>query len=120
MTKILLVDDSVFMRSWIKKILSDANFNDFVEAEDGLQAIEMYKSFFPDIVIMDNTMPKLNGIGTLKEIMKIDPKAKVIICSALGQQSLVIEAIECGAKDFVMKPFFDNLIDRVNNALSTR
>ncbi|MCJ8009033.1 response regulator [Lederbergia wuyishanensis] len=120
MTKILLVDDSVFMRSWLKKLLSDANFNDFVEAEDGLHAIEMYKSFFPDIVIMDNTMPKLDGIGALKEIMKMDPNAKVIICTALGMESLVIEAIECGAKDFVIKPFFDNLIDRINNVLSTR
>lgn len=119
MKKILIVDNSLFMRTWLKKLLSEANFSNFVEAENGLKAIDQYKLYSPDIVIMDITMPELNGIDALKEIMKIDRHANVIICSALGQKHLIIDAIKNGAKDFIIKPNFDDLIEIVNNVLST-
>lgn len=114
MKKILIVDDSLFMRSWLKKILSESNFDEFIEAENGKRAIEMYKLTSPDVVLMDITMPCLNGIDALKEILKIDCKARVIICSALGQQALIMDAIKYGAKDFVIKPNFDDLIPILN------
>lgn len=114
MKKILIADDSLFMRSWLKKLLSESSFSDFIEAENGLDSIEMYKLHLPDIVLMDVTMPRLNGIDALKEIMKFDSDANVVMCSALGQRYLMIEAIKNGAKDFVVKPHFDNLISIVN------
>jgi two-component system, chemotaxis family, chemotaxis protein CheY len=113
MKTILIADDSQFMRSHLKKLLGEYNFN-FFEAENGLQAINMYKSYSPDIVFMDITMPFLSGIDALKEIIKVDPKAKVVMCSALGQQSIIIDTIKYGAKDFVIKPIFEDLISIVN------
>ncbi|MBS4194664.1 response regulator [Lederbergia citri] len=120
MTKILLVDDSLFMRNLLKQLLLENDFDDFLEAEDGLKAIEMYKLYSPDIVLMDFTMSMLDGIDALKEIIKIDPKAKVIMCSAIGHHNLVKNAIESGARDFVIKPFFDNLVEKVNKVLGTQ
>ncbi|MFB5088379.1 response regulator [Psychrobacillus sp. PGGUH221] len=118
MLNILLVDDSRFMRSYLKKILNEANFNEIIEADNGLQAIDMYKIHSPDIVIMDITMPLLNGIDALKEIIKIDPHAKVVMCTALGgQQSIIKETLIIGAKDFVVKPYFHNLVSIVNTLL---
>lgn len=112
---ILIVDDSLFMRRFLKNILIESNYNEIIEAENGMQAIHMYKIFSPEIVIMDITMPMLNGIDALKEIISIDPKAKVIICSALGGQQIIIkEAIKSGAIDFVVKPHFHNLAAIVN------
>lgn len=102
------------MRSYLKKILNEANFKEIVEADNGEQAIDMYKIYSPEIVIMDITMPLLNGIDALKEIIKIDPQAKVVMCTALGgQQSIINETLKIGAKDFVVKPYFHNLVSIV-------
>lgn len=112
---ILLADDSRFMRIHIKRILHEANFKKIIEAENGVQAIDMYKVHSPDIVILDITMPLLNGIDALKEIVKIESQAKVVMCTALGGQQFVInEALEKGAKDFIVKPHFHNLVSIVS------
>jgi len=108
---ILIVDDSLFMRNHLKKFLEEAHFTEIIEAENGVQAIDMYKAYSPEIVIMDVIMPILSGMDALKEILKIDPHAKVIMCTALGgQRSFVIEGLKAGAKDFIIKPYFHNLI----------
>ncbi|WP_139193122.1 MULTISPECIES: response regulator [Anaerobacillus] len=114
MAKILIVDDAAFMRMMIKDILSKNGFEIAGEANDGAQAIEKYKELSPDLVTMDITMPEMDGITALKEIKKIDPNAKVIMCSAMGQQAMVIDAIQAGAKDFIVKPF---QADRVLEAI---
>lgn len=103
--KVLITDDAAFMRMMIKDILSKNGFTVVGEAEDGLQAVAKYKEFQPDIVTMDITMPNMNGIDALREILKINPNAKVIMCSAMGQQGMVVESIQAGAKDFIVKPF---------------
>lgn len=105
MYKILIVDDAGFMRMMVKNHLSKAGYTDFIEGEDGQRAVELYKEHKPDLVIMDITMPNLDGIGALREIMNFDPKAKVVMCSAMGQESMVMEAIKLGALDFIVKPF---------------
>lgn len=102
---VLVVDDADFMRTTIKAILSESDIEVIGEAEDGLEAIEKYKELRPDVVTMDITMPEMDGIRAVKEILQIDPEAKIIVCSAMGQQSMVIEAIKAGAKTFVVKPF---------------
>ncbi|BDH61572.1 response regulator [Lysinibacillus sp. PLM2] len=107
---ILLVDDSNFMRTWLTKIIKESINVNFIEANNGNDAIQMYKEFSPNLVLMDITMPSLSGIDTLKEIIKIDAKAKVIMCSAMGQQLLITEAMQNGATDFVIKPHFKNLV----------
>lgn len=113
---ILLADDSLFMRTHLKRILHEANFKKIIEAENGIQAINMYKKYSPDIVILDITMPLLNGIDTLKEIIKIEPQAKVVMCTALGGQQFIIkEALKNGAKDFIVKPYFHNLVSIIDN-----
>ncbi|MFS0861074.1 response regulator [Fredinandcohnia sp. 179-A 10B2 NHS] len=117
MKKILVVDDSRFMRSWLKRLLSDSGYSNIIEAENGVNAIRKYKSNSPDLVIMDITMPVLDGVHALREIMLIDGNAKVIMCSSLGQQSLIVETIKIGAKDFVVKPYFKNLVPTINNHL---
>lgn len=89
----------------------------FFEAENGYQAIEMYKQHATELVLMDITMPELNGIDALKEIVKLNPKTNVIMCSSLGQHSLIMDSIKIGAKDFVVKPYFDNLVSIVNRYL---
>ena len=102
---ILVCDDAAFMRMMIKDILTKNGYNVAGEAENGLKAIEKYKEVNPDLVLMDITMPEMDGIQALKEIKKVDSGAKVIMCSAMGQQAMVIEAIQSGAKDFIVKPF---------------
>ncbi|HHY98098.1 MAG TPA: response regulator [Firmicutes bacterium] len=104
MTKVLVVDDAAFMRMRAVKLLQENGY-EVVEAADGLEAVEKYVQEKPDGVLMDITMPNMDGIAAVKEIKKIDPKANIIMCSALGQQSMVLEAIKAGAKDFVVKPF---------------
>jgi two-component system chemotaxis response regulator CheY len=117
--KILVVDDAAFMRMMIKDILVKNGFNVVAEAADGLQAIEKYKEFEPDLVTMDITMPEMDGIVALKEIKKINPNAKVIMCSAMGQQAMVIDAIQAGARDFIVKPFqADRVIEAISKTLS--
>lgn len=108
MAKVLVVDDALFMRRMIADILKKEGVEICGEAENGKEAIEKYKELRPDMVTMDIVMPKIeeiDGIGAVKEIMKIDPQAKIIMVSAMGQHSLVVDAIQAGAKDFVTKPF---------------
>jgi two-component system chemotaxis response regulator CheY len=104
MPKILIVDDAEFLRMRISKMLVGDGF-DVVEAENGLRAVELYKTEKPDIVLMDITMPEMDGLSALKEIRSYDSKAKVVMLTALGQESVVFEAIKSGARDFVVKPF---------------
>lgn len=105
MAKILLVDDAAFMRMMIKDTLSKNGYTDLYEAADGMQAVEMYSEVSPDLVIMDITMPNMDGLEALKAIKGKNPNATVVMCSAMGQESMVIEAIKSGAKDFIVKPF---------------
>lgn len=116
--RVLVVDDAAFMRMMIKDILTKNGYEVVAEANDGLQAIEKYKEVSPDLVTMDITMPEMDGITALKEIKKIDANAKVIICSAMGQQAMVIDAIQAGAKDFIVKPFQqERVIEAVKKTL---
>ncbi|HCC01443.1 MAG TPA: two-component system response regulator [Ruminococcaceae bacterium] len=118
MYKIMLVDDAGFMRMMIKNYLSKAGYTNFVECEDGQHAVEHYPQEKPDLVIMDITMPNMNGIDALREIKKIDANAKVIMCSAMGQESMVMDAITLGAIDFIVKPFKqDRIVQTVNKVL---
>jgi len=105
MANILIVDDAAFMRMMIKDILSKNGFTVVGEAENGLRAVEKYKELSPDLVIMDITMPEMDGIQAVKQIKSLDPSAKIIMCSAMGQQAMVIESIQAGARDFIVKPF---------------
>ncbi len=118
MYKILLVDDAGFMRMMIKNNLTKAGYTSFVEGEDGQRAIELYQQEKPDLVIMDITMPNVNGIQALAEIKKLDPSAKVVMCSAMGQESMVMDAISLGAMDFIVKPFKqDRIVQTVSKIL---
>ena len=103
--RILICDDAIFMRTMISDILTQAGFEIVGEAESGVQAVEKYRQLKPDLVTMDIVMPDMGGIDAVREICKADPDAKVLMCSAMGQQALVVEAIQAGAKDFVVKPF---------------
>jgi len=103
--RVLVVDDAAFMRMMLKDILAKNGFEVAGEAENGLQAIEKYKELKPDVTTMDITMPEMDGISAVKQIKSLDPGAKVVMCSAMGQQAMVIEAIQAGAKDFIVKPF---------------
>ncbi|NLW40875.1 MAG: response regulator [Tissierellia bacterium] len=115
---ILIVDDASFMRMMIKDILTKNGFEVVGEAENGVVAVEKYQELKPELVIMDITMPEMDGIQAVKEIRSIDPDAKIIMCSAMGQQAMVIEAIQAGAKDFIVKPFqHDRVIEAVKKAL---
>ena len=111
---ILVCDDAAFMRMMIKNTLTKGGYNVVGEAENGAKAVEKYKELSPDLVLMDITMPEMDGIQALKEIKKLDPNAKVIMCSAMGQQAMVVESIQAGAKDFIVKPFQE---DRVLEAV---
>lgn len=102
---VLVVDDAAFMRMMIKDILTKNGYNVVGEAENGAKAFEKYNELKPDLVLMDITMPEVDGIAALKKIKGSDPNAMVIMCSAMGQQAMVIEAIQGGAKDFIVKPF---------------
>ncbi|WP_058303941.1 response regulator [Gorillibacterium timonense] len=116
--RILIVDDAAFMRMMIRDILTKNGYEVCGEANDGAQAIEKFKEFRPDLITMDITMPEMDGINALKEIKKLDPNAKVIMCSAMGQQAMVIDAIQAGAKDFIVKPFqSDRVIEAIRKTL---
>ncbi|RCK72361.1 MAG: Chemotaxis regulator - transmits chemoreceptor signals to flagelllar motor components CheY [Anaerolineae bacterium] len=104
MAKILVVDDAEFLRVRISKMLSSEG-HEIIEAENGLKAVETYKSARPDLVLMDITMPEMDGLAALREIRSYDSSAKVVMLTALGQESVVLEAIKAGARDFVVKPF---------------
>ena len=102
---VLVCDDAIFMRTMISDILTQAGFEVVGEAESGSQAVQKYHVLKPDLVTMDIVMPDMGGIEAVREICKTDPEAKILMCSAMGQQALVVEAIQAGAKDFVVKPF---------------
>ena len=102
---ILICDDAAFMRMMIKDILTKNGYNVAGEAENGLKAVEKYQETKPDLVLMDITMPEMDGIQALKKIKAIDANASVVMCSAMGQQAMVIESIQSGARDFIVKPF---------------
>ncbi len=104
MPKVLLVDDAAFMRMRCAKLLTENGYS-VDEAENGQEAIEKYQSIKPDLVLMDITMPVMDGLTAVTEIKKIDPSAKIVMCSALGQQNTVMTAIKAGAKDFIVKPY---------------
>ena len=115
---ILICDDAAFMRMMIKDILTKNGYNIAGEAENGLKAIEKYAECKPDLVLMDITMPEMDGIEALKRIKATDPGASVIMCSAMGQQAMVIESIQSGAKDFIVKPFqADRVIEAVQKVV---
>lgn len=118
MARVLIVDDAAFMRMMLREILTKAGHEVVGEASNGKEAIELYDVHKPDIVTLDITMPELDGIQALKEIMKRHKDAKVIMCSAMGQQSMVIEAIQSGAKNFIVKPFqADKVVDTIRKEL---
>jgi two-component system chemotaxis response regulator CheY len=117
--KVLVVDDAAFMRMMIKDILRKGGYEVVGEAEDGSKAVEKYKELRPDLVTMDITMPDMDGITAVKEIRKLDGNAQIIMCSAMGQQAMVIDAIQAGAKDFVVKPFQpERVLEAVRKVLS--
>lgn len=105
MAKILLVDDAAFMRMMLKSTLEQAGYTEIMEAADGAQAVEVYKAEKPDMVFMDITMPNKDGLEALKEIKGFDAGATVVMCSAMGQEAMVMDSIKSGAKDFIVKPF---------------
>jgi len=107
---ILLVDDAAFMRMMLKDILTKNGYNIVGEAENGVQAIEKFKELQPDLAILDITMPEMDGIQAAKGIKAAHPDALIIMCSAMGQQSMVVESIQAGARDFIVKPFQPNRV----------
>ena len=115
---ILICDDAAFMRMMIKDILTKNGYNVVGEAENGLKAVEKYTETKPDLVLMDITMPEMDGIQALKKIKELDSGATVIMCSAMGQQAMVIESIQAGAKDFIVKPFqADRVLEAVKKVI---
>lgn len=115
---ILICDDAAFMRMMIKDILTKNGYNVAGEAENGKVAVEKYAEVKPDLVMMDITMPEMDGIQALKKIKENDPAATVIMCSAMGQQAMVIESIQAGAKDFIVKPFqADRVLEAVKKVV---
>ena len=115
---ILIVDDAAFMRMMIKDILVKNGYNIAGEAENGVKAVEKYQETKPDLVLMDITMPEMDGIQALKKIKAIDANASVVMCSAMGQQAMVIESIQAGAKDFIVKPFqADRVLEAVKKVV---
>ena len=115
---ILICDDAAFMRMMIKDILTKNGYTIVGEAENGQKAVEKYNETKPDLVMMDITMPEMDGIQALKKIKATDPNAAIIMCSAMGQQAMVIESIQSGAKDFIVKPFQpDRMLEAVKKAI---
>ena len=115
---ILICDDAAFMRMMIKDILVKNGYNIAGEAENGVKAVEKYQETKPDLVLVDITMPEMDGIQALKKIKAIDANASVVMCSAIGQQAMVIESIQSGARDFIVKPFQpDRVIEAVKKAV---
>lgn len=116
---ILLVDDAAFMRMMLKDILTKNGYQVAGEADNGEKAVEKYLELKPNLVIMDITMPEMDGIEAVRQIRKHDPAAKIIMCSAMGQQAMVIDAIQAGARDFVVKPFQpERVLEAVRKALN--
>lgn len=119
MARVLVVDDAAVMRMVVGDVLSGGGHEVIGEASTGHEAIARYRELQPEVVTLDVTMPEMDGLTALKEIVAMDPAARVIMCSALGQESKVLEAIEAGAKDFVVKPFkADRMLDAVGRAMA--
>jgi two-component system chemotaxis response regulator CheY len=119
--KVLIVDDASFMRTMLKDILVSAGFDLAGEAVDGVEAVQKYKELKPDVVTMDIVMPLRSGIDAVKEIIALNKDARIIMCSALGQESLVLEAINAGAKDYIIKPFDpDRVIEMVKKVAGVK
>ncbi|NLY47015.1 MAG: response regulator [Tissierella sp.] len=116
--RVLIVDDAIFMRMKLKDILEKNGFEVVAEAQNGVEAVEKYNTERPDLVTMDITMPEMDGVAALKAIKQLDPSARVIMCSAMGQQSMVMDAIQAGALDFIVKPFDnDRVLQSLNKAI---
>ena len=115
---ILIADDLSFMRMIQREILIERGYTIVGEASDGVQAVDKFESLRPDLVLLDITMPNMNGLEAMRKIFSIDPNARVIMCSALGQQSLIVEAIKAGVKDFIVKPFKpERILSAIEKAL---
>ena len=115
---VLICDDAGYMRGLITNILTEGGYEVVAEAENGAVAVEKYKELQPDLVTMDVVMPEVSGIEALREIMKIDPNARVLMCTAIGQERLMVEAKEAGAKGFILKPFKpSNILDAMKEAV---
>jgi len=118
--RVLIVDDALFMRNMLKDICVRAGFEVVAEGDNGEAALELFREHRPDLVTMDIVMPKRSGIEALQDIMVEDPQAKVVMVSALGQDSLVLEAVEAGARDFIVKPFKEEKVVDVIRRVATR
>jgi two-component system chemotaxis response regulator CheY len=119
MPSVLIADDAAFMRMMLKNVLTEAGFDVVGEAENGAVAVAKYRELKPDLTTMDITMPEMDGLAALREIRGQDPGARVVMCSAMGQQSMVIESIQAGARDFIVKPFQpDRVLEAVQKALA--
>jgi two-component system chemotaxis response regulator CheY len=119
MPSVLIADDAAFMRMMLKNVLTEAGFEVVGEAENGAVAVARYRELNPDLTTMDITMPEMDGLAALREIREQDPGARVVMCSAMGQQSMVIESIQAGARDFIVKPFQpDRVVEAVQKALA--
>ncbi|MBL8064219.1 MAG: response regulator [Chthonomonadaceae bacterium] len=117
--RILITDDALFMRVTLKNILTQNGFEVCGEAQNGAEAVKLYQELKPDLVTMDITMPEMDGIQALKEIRKSDPNANVVMCTAMGQKNMVVEAIQSGAKDFIVKPFQpERVVDALTKLLA--
>jgi two-component system chemotaxis response regulator CheY len=117
--RVLVVDDAVVMRMMIRGILAKNGFDVVGEAQNGAEAVERYKELSPDLVTMDMIMPEMDGISAVKAIVAHDPEAKIIMCSSMGQQALVVEAIAAGAKSFITKPFQPpKILETINKVLA--
>lgn len=118
MAKVLVVDDAKFMRTMLKDIILGMGHEIVGEASNGMEAIKLYSLMRPDLVTMDITMPEMDGVTAVREIRKIDPQAKIIMCSAVGQKAMVIDAITAGVRDFIVKPIQrERVIEAINKAL---
>jgi len=116
--RVLIADDASFMRQMIREIIEPDGFEIVAEAADGVDAVEQYQASQPDIVTMDIVMPKRSGIDAVKAILEVNPTACVVMCSALGQETLVMEALQAGAKDFIVKPFKpDSVLETMNKVV---
>jgi two-component system chemotaxis response regulator CheY len=119
MARILIVDDTELMRKTLATILEREDHEVVGNAKNGVEAVELFKETNPDLITMDITMPIMNGLEAIKEIIRLDHQAKIVVCSAMGQQKIIVQAIEEGAKDFIVKPFLEvNVIETVNNVLN--
>jgi len=118
MPRIMIVDDAAFMRMMIKENLKKVGYTDFIEAGNGEEAVTLFTDMRPDLTLLDITMPIKDGLAALQEIRNKDPDAKIVMCSAMGQESMVIEAVKLGALDFIVKPFKpERLLQTVKNVL---